>query len=225
MDVTPATMLTRRYADAVGYACEVHARQVRKGTRVPYVAHLIGVSSLVLEAGADEDLAIAALLHDAAEDHGGEARLADIEGRFGARVAGVVRDCSDSLEPGRRGEGRLGDAQARASRASRGCAGRHPARVDGRQGAQRPRHRHRPGGARVRTSCRASTRHRTGSSGTTRRISPSPSAGRVPDALLVPLRDAVARLRDAARRADGRRLSGTGTGTTRGGRDAARLRR
>jgi (p)ppGpp synthase/HD superfamily hydrolase len=99
MDGTPAAVLTRRYADAVGYACEVHAQQLRKGTRVPYVAHLIGVSSLVLEAGADEDLAIAALLHDAAEDHGGESRLADIAARFGARVAGIVRGCSDSLEP------------------------------------------------------------------------------------------------------------------------------
>jgi (p)ppGpp synthase/HD superfamily hydrolase len=99
MDGTPATVLTRRYADAVGYACEVHAQQERKGTGVPYAAHLIGVSSLVLEAGADEDLAIAALLHDAAEDHGGEPRLVDIEARFGARVAAIVRDCSDSLAP------------------------------------------------------------------------------------------------------------------------------
>jgi (p)ppGpp synthase/HD superfamily hydrolase len=99
VDEIPTAVLTRRYAEAVGYACEVHARQVRKGTRVPYAAHLIGVSSLALEAGADEDIAIAALLHDAAEDHGGESRLADIEERFGSRVAGIVRDCSDSLEP------------------------------------------------------------------------------------------------------------------------------
>jgi len=99
VDVTPAAVLTRRYADAVAYACDVHAQQVRKGTQVPYAAHLIGVSSLVLEAGADEDLAIAALLHDSAEDHGGETRLADIEQRFGSRVAGIVRDCSDSLAP------------------------------------------------------------------------------------------------------------------------------
>jgi (p)ppGpp synthase/HD superfamily hydrolase len=99
VDGIPTTVLTRRYADAVGYACDVHAAQARKGTRVPYAAHLMGVSSLVLEAGADEDLAIAALLHDAAEDHGGEARLADIEEQFGARVARIVRDCSDSLVP------------------------------------------------------------------------------------------------------------------------------
>jgi (p)ppGpp synthase/HD superfamily hydrolase len=99
VDLSRAPVLTQRYADAVAYACEVHARQFRKGTTVPYAAHLIGVSSLVLEAGADEDVAIAALLHDAAEDHGGEDRLADIGRRFGARVAGIVRDCSDSLEP------------------------------------------------------------------------------------------------------------------------------
>lgn len=99
MEAPPAVMLTRRYADAVGYACDVHAQQGRRGTRVPYAAHLLGVSSLVLEAGGDEDLAIAALLHDAAEDHGGESRLADIDRRFGARVAAIVRACSDSLEP------------------------------------------------------------------------------------------------------------------------------
>ena len=99
MDQPTAPVLTPRYADAVRYACDVHSQQVRKGTQVPYVAHLIGVSSLVLEAGADEDLAIAALLHDAAEDHGGESRLDDIEQRFGTRVAAIVRDCSDSLVP------------------------------------------------------------------------------------------------------------------------------
>jgi (p)ppGpp synthase/HD superfamily hydrolase len=93
----PAVVLSPRYADAVHYAAEVHADQPRKGTAVPYMAHLLGVSALVLEAGGDEDLAIAGLLHDSAEDHGGEARLADIETRFGARVAGIVRACSDSL--------------------------------------------------------------------------------------------------------------------------------
>lgn len=97
MSDRPAVVLSARYAEAVRYAAEVHADQPRKGTEVPYVAHLLGVSSLVLEAGGDEDLAIAGLLHDSAEDHGGEARLADVEARFGARVAGIVRSCSDSL--------------------------------------------------------------------------------------------------------------------------------
>jgi (p)ppGpp synthase/HD superfamily hydrolase len=94
--------LTDRFAQAVGYASALHATQIRKGTRVPYVAHLLGVASLVLEAGGDEDMAIGGLLHDAAEDQGGEARLHDIEARFGAVVAGYVRSCSDSLVADRR---------------------------------------------------------------------------------------------------------------------------
>jgi (p)ppGpp synthase/HD superfamily hydrolase len=93
------TDLTERYSSAVHYAVVVHGPQKRKGTSVPYLAHLLGVSSLVLEAGGDEDLAIAALLHDAAEDHGGEARLRDVSLRFGDRVAAIVRECSDSLSP------------------------------------------------------------------------------------------------------------------------------
>lgn len=93
------TILTDRYPRAVSYAATVHSSQVRKGTTIPYLAHLLGVSSLVLEAGGDEDLAIAALLHDAAEDHGGEARLSDISMRFGERIASIVRECSDSLAP------------------------------------------------------------------------------------------------------------------------------
>lgn len=95
--MTPRTVLGERFAQAVAYASAVHAAQDRKGTGVPYVAHLLGVASLVLEAGGDEDLAIAGLLHDAAEDHGGEERLADIAARFGTRVADIVRGCSDSL--------------------------------------------------------------------------------------------------------------------------------
>jgi (p)ppGpp synthase/HD superfamily hydrolase len=91
------TVVTESYSSAVAYAAHVHAAQLRTGTNTPYISHLLGVSSLVLEAGGDEDLAIAALLHDAAEDHGGEERLADIAERFGDRVALVVRECSDSL--------------------------------------------------------------------------------------------------------------------------------
>ncbi len=89
--------LTERFAEAVRYAAIVHATQVRKGTDVPYIGHLLGVASLVVDAGGEEDLAIAALLHDAAEDHGGEARLADIRARFGDRVTRIVEECSDSL--------------------------------------------------------------------------------------------------------------------------------
>lgn len=94
-------MLTERYAQAVAYALQVHASQLRRGTNVPYASHLLGVSSLVLEAGGDQDLAIAALLHDSAEDHGGERRLEEIAARFGDRVAAIVRECSDWLpQPG-----------------------------------------------------------------------------------------------------------------------------
>lgn len=91
------TQLTERYADAVAYAATAHAAQRRKGTDIPYVAHLLAVSGSVLEAGGDEDLAIAALLHDVAEDQGGRPRLDDVRARFGDRVADVVEGCSDSL--------------------------------------------------------------------------------------------------------------------------------
>ena len=97
-DVTmPSTFLTARFSDAVTYAVALHATQVRKAGDIPYVAHLLAVAGSVIEAGGDEDMAIAGLLHDAAEDQGGEARLLDIEARFGARVAHIVRGCSDTL--------------------------------------------------------------------------------------------------------------------------------
>lgn len=89
--------LTSRFEEAITYAVHVHRGQTRKKTRIPYVSHLLTVAALVLEQeGADEDLAIAALLHDAVEDQGGGERLADIRTRFGDRVAGIVRSCSDS---------------------------------------------------------------------------------------------------------------------------------
>ena len=74
----------------------MHQRQVRKGTSIPYVSHLLAVCSLVLEDGGSEDEAIAALLHDAVEDGGGRARLDDIRRRFGDRVADIVWGCSDT---------------------------------------------------------------------------------------------------------------------------------
>lgn len=93
----PSTVLTQRYADAVAYASALHADQVRKSTTIPYISHLLGVSSLVLEAGGDEDMAIAALLHDGPEDQGGHVVLDEIRQRFGVRVARIVEGCSDSL--------------------------------------------------------------------------------------------------------------------------------
>mgnify|MGYP003951072389 CR=1 FL=1 len=92
------TFLTRRFDDALVYANTIHANQVRKGTAIPYVSHLLGVASLTLEHGGDEDQAIAALLHDAVEDCGGEERLKDIRSRFGAGVAMIVDHCTDSWE-------------------------------------------------------------------------------------------------------------------------------
>ena len=90
------TRLTSRFDDAFRYAHEVHSGQTRKGTAAPYIGHLMGVTSIVLDDGGDEDEAIGALLHDAAEDHGGRERLADIRSRFGDAVAGIVEDCTDS---------------------------------------------------------------------------------------------------------------------------------
>src|SRR5688500_17248360 len=90
--------LTERFSEALAYATEVHAAQFRKGTEIPYVSHLLGVCSLVLEDGGSEDEAVAALLHDAAEDAGGHETLAEIERRFGPEVAKIVEGLSDTLE-------------------------------------------------------------------------------------------------------------------------------
>jgi (p)ppGpp synthase/HD superfamily hydrolase len=92
-----ATVLTERFDRALLYATHVHGGQVRKGTSIPYVAHLLAVTATVLEYGGSEDMAIAAFLHDAVEDQGGEPRLTDIRNRFGDRVADMVRSCSDSV--------------------------------------------------------------------------------------------------------------------------------
>jgi (p)ppGpp synthase/HD superfamily hydrolase len=91
-------MLTLRFSQALVYAADAHKDQTRKGTNVPYVAHVLAVSALALENGATEDEAIAALLHDTAEDCGGEARLHDVRERFGATVADIVWGCSDTME-------------------------------------------------------------------------------------------------------------------------------
>jgi (p)ppGpp synthase/HD superfamily hydrolase len=92
-----ATILTDRFDRALLYATHVHGGQTRKMTPIPYVAHLMAVSATILEYGGSEDMAIAGLLHDAAEDQGGEPRLSDIRNRFGARVADIVRACSDGV--------------------------------------------------------------------------------------------------------------------------------
>jgi (p)ppGpp synthase/HD superfamily hydrolase len=82
---------------AFRYAAEKHTGQTRKQTAVPYLSHLMAVSSLVLEAGGDEDMAIAALLHDVVEDCGGMPRLREVRKQFGTRVAKIVEGCTDSF--------------------------------------------------------------------------------------------------------------------------------
>lgn len=88
--------LTSRFEDALVFAAQLHRDQPRKGSNVPYVSHLLAVSSLVIEHGGDEDQAIAALLHDAIEDQGGPKARDQILRRFGERVTAIVDGCTDS---------------------------------------------------------------------------------------------------------------------------------
>ncbi len=89
-------MLSKRFTDALTFATQLHANQTRKGGKVPYIAHLLGVASIALEHGANEDEAIAALLHDAIEDQGGAATREEIRRRFGDIVTEIVDGCTDS---------------------------------------------------------------------------------------------------------------------------------
>ena len=84
-----------RLQDAIAYALQAHAGQVRKGTAIPYASHLLAVCAIVQEHGGDEDLACAAMLHDTIEDCGA-AHGPIIEARFGPRVVAAVRACSDT---------------------------------------------------------------------------------------------------------------------------------
>jgi len=88
--------LTPRFDDALVYASQLHRRQVRKGGAIPYVSHLLAVASIVLEHGGTEDEAIAALLHDAIEDAGGDVARQDIRKRFGDEVVAIVDGCTDA---------------------------------------------------------------------------------------------------------------------------------
>jgi len=88
--------LGRRFDEALLFASKKHGGQTRKGTDVPYIAHLMGVASLVLDAGGDEGMAMAALLHDVVEDCGGASMLDEIRRRFGSRVAHIVDGCTDA---------------------------------------------------------------------------------------------------------------------------------
>src|SRR6516164_11002860 len=88
--------LSIRFDHALLFAAQVHRHQDRKKSGIPYISHLMGVAAIVLDYGGDEDMGIAALLHDAVEDHGGKAMLHSIEQMFGPRVAKIVDGCTDS---------------------------------------------------------------------------------------------------------------------------------
>lgn len=93
-------ILTDRFTRAVDYARIAHAAQVRKGSNIPYVYHLLGVASLVIEFGGNEDQAIAGLLHDTIEDCGA-AHEQMIRAQFGDAVARIVTDCTDGSAEGK----------------------------------------------------------------------------------------------------------------------------
>lgn len=88
------TVITKRFTDALDYARIAHAAQFRKGTKIPYLYHLLGVASLVIEHGGDEDQVIAGLLHDVIEDCG-EPHRALVRAQFGDAVGRIVEDCTD----------------------------------------------------------------------------------------------------------------------------------
>lgn len=90
--------LSRQFEKALVYATRAHRDQTRKKTGIPYIAHILGVTAIAMEYGANETGAIAALLHDAVEDCGGERRLRDIEKKFGKAVAKIVDGCTDTYE-------------------------------------------------------------------------------------------------------------------------------
>src|SRR5437762_9641881 len=88
--------LSRQFEKALVYATRIHGGKLRKKTQIPYIAHILGVTAIAMEYGANETEAIAALLHDAVEDCGGAKRLRDIERKFGEVVAKIVEGCTDT---------------------------------------------------------------------------------------------------------------------------------
>lgn len=97
MSAIPRVDLTTRFGYAIAYAFHLHAGQRRKGGDVPYFAHLLAVAATVLDHGGSEDAAIAAVLHDAVEDQGGAATLAEIQRRYGKPVSSMVDVLSDTM--------------------------------------------------------------------------------------------------------------------------------
>lgn len=96
--VPATTEVSARFLEALDFAVRLHRNDFRKGTQIPYVAHLLAVCALVLYHGGREDEAIAALLHDALEDHADKVSPEEIAARFGENVLAIVRECSDTPE-------------------------------------------------------------------------------------------------------------------------------
>jgi (p)ppGpp synthase/HD superfamily hydrolase len=96
MNQTDNPILGERFEQALVYASQLHRKQIRKVSGIPYISHLLGVTALVLEDGGDEDQAIAALLHDAVEDQGGDKIRQEIQAKFGDRVVEIVNGCTDA---------------------------------------------------------------------------------------------------------------------------------
>jgi (p)ppGpp synthase/HD superfamily hydrolase len=90
--------LSPKFEEALVYATQAHCNQTRKKTSIPYIAHILGVTAIALEYGADETESIGALLHDVVEDCGGAPRLHEIERKFGKAVAKIVEGCTDTDE-------------------------------------------------------------------------------------------------------------------------------
>ena len=88
----------KQFQNALLYAHNLHINQTRKATLIPYISHLMTVSSLIMEHGGDQEQAIAGLLHDAVEDQGGQNTLNEIRNKFGDKVANIVSDCTDAWQ-------------------------------------------------------------------------------------------------------------------------------
>lgn len=96
MNQTDKPLLSDRFESALVYATQLHANQVRKGSGIPYISHLLSVVALVLEDGGNEAQAIAALLHDAIEDQGGDKTRQEIKAKFGEEVSSIVEGCTET---------------------------------------------------------------------------------------------------------------------------------
>ena len=96
MNQTNKYLFSDRFSQALVYANQLHNNQIRKGSNIPYISHLLSVTALVLEDGGSEEEAIAALLHDAIEDRGGDKTRQEIQAKFGDKIAEIVEGCTES---------------------------------------------------------------------------------------------------------------------------------